>query len=130
MPRQSIFIINMLSLQVVHDLSAIITGVSNLLCISGRQGAKISPLSPQSANQSIISSTSVSYGQSRPNLSSSSRSNRTLAHLISNSGSSKASSLPKRYVRLRNTHATRSDTAAGSGYSSAKSTSSAGGRHS
>nr|GEY41330.1 hypothetical protein [Tanacetum cinerariifolium] len=30
---------------VVHDLSTIVTRVSNLLCISGRQGAKVSPLS-------------------------------------------------------------------------------------
>nr|GEW55089.1 hypothetical protein [Tanacetum cinerariifolium] len=107
MPRQFVFIIDMLSLQVVHDLSTIITGVRNLLRISGRQGVKVSPLSPQSANQSILSSTAVSYGQSRPNLPSSS-SNRTLAYLISTSGSSKASSLSKRYVRLRNTLATRS----------------------
>nr|GFA79496.1 hypothetical protein [Tanacetum cinerariifolium] len=64
-----------------------------------RQGEKISSLSPQSANQSILSSMAVIYGQSRPNLPSSS-SNRTLTHLIFTSGSSKTSSLPKRYVRL------------------------------
>nr|GEY32502.1 putative reverse transcriptase domain-containing protein [Tanacetum cinerariifolium] len=58
-------------LVIVYNLSTIIIGVINLMCISGRQGAKISPLSPQSANQSIISSTSVSYGQSMPNLPSS-----------------------------------------------------------
>nr|GFB29319.1 hypothetical protein [Tanacetum cinerariifolium] len=56
-----------------------------LLCISGSQGAKISPLSPQSAYQFIISSNFVSYDQSRPNLPSSSSSNRTLAYLISTS---------------------------------------------
>nr|GEY07046.1 hypothetical protein [Tanacetum cinerariifolium] len=50
MPRQSIFIINMLSLQVVHDPSTIISRVSNLLRISGRQGAKISPLSQDDAD--------------------------------------------------------------------------------
>nr|GFC70616.1 hypothetical protein [Tanacetum cinerariifolium] len=66
--------------------------------ISGRQGAKISPLSPQSSNQSILSSTAVIYGQRKPNLPSSS-SNRTLAHLISTCGSSQASSLLKRHVR-------------------------------
>nr|GEW55592.1 uncharacterized mitochondrial protein AtMg00810-like [Tanacetum cinerariifolium] len=77
----------------VHDLSTIITGASNILRISGRQGAKISPLSPQSANQSILNSTTIIYGQSRPNLPSSS--SRTLAHLISTSGSREASSLLK-----------------------------------
>nr|GFD34294.1 hypothetical protein [Tanacetum cinerariifolium] len=89
----------------VHDLSTIIMGVNNLLRISGRQGAKILPLSPQYANQSILSSTAVIYGQSRPNLPSN---NRTLAHLISTRGSSEASSLLKWHVYLRNTLSTRS----------------------
>nr|GFB99416.1 hypothetical protein [Tanacetum cinerariifolium] len=40
---------------------------------------------------------------------STSSSNRTLAHLISTSRSSKASSLPKQYVRLENTLASRID---------------------
>nr|GFB08474.1 hypothetical protein [Tanacetum cinerariifolium] len=70
---------------------------------------KISPLSPQSANQSILSSMAVIYGQSRPNMPSSS--SRTLAHLISTSGSSEASFLPKRNVRLRNTLSTRNGAA-------------------
>nr|GEY33572.1 putative reverse transcriptase domain-containing protein [Tanacetum cinerariifolium] len=73
--------------------------VSNLLRISGRQGAKISTLSPQSTNQSILSSMAVIYGQSRPNLPSNNN-NRTLAHLISTSGSSEASFLLKRHLAL------------------------------